>query len=866
MSHLDREKLKELFADAVELPAAERSAYVSKACLGDSDLEKELISLLDANDSTRNLIEENVIDLSKQISEKEQDLTGKRFGNYRIVREIGHGGMGTVFLARRDDGEFDQDVALKLVRQSIADSLVIERFRRERQILAGLNHPNIAALHDGGISDRGEPFIAMEYVDGMPLTEYAAENKLSIEERLRLFVKVCSAVAYAHRNLVVHRDIKPSNILITAGGEPKLLDFGLAKAFESDSSLTQTAVRAFTPAYASPEQITGKNITTASDIYSLGVVFYELLTGSKPLDLGNKSFDEVLQTINTSQPVPPSLIPHVGESSVERRALKGDLDNIALMALRKEPDRRYRSVEDFAADIERQLDGRPVAARPNTLGYRSGKFLRRHKIGVAAGTLVILSIITGIVFTLWQANVARRERDRAEKRFQDVRQLSNSLLFEIAPKIERLQGSTEARELLVVRALVYLDSLAAETQGDTVLQSELADAYQKIGDLQGNPRRPNLSDFAGAIESYLKSRAILEKLPQSSDNRRRLAWNYRELASIRFAQSEIKESIADSERSLELFASLLAEVPDSADLAKAYAATLLDYGHTHSINNQYAIAIPIYREAIAKIAQMDRSDAEVLRLLALGTSYLSNALSWDSQQAEAEIENEKAVQFARELQIKYPADPDIQKTVYAVYTLASSNFESIKNDVSLKFAEITLNVARRSSEADPADTQARQNLAKALSRYGIILVLLKKNGHGFENLRAAESEIRELIAREPRNRVYQDDLGTLYTRFGDAEKMRSNLPGALEAYKNSAEIFKNLAASDEKNTVAQRDWAQAVKSVGVTEIKLGQKVEARASLNLAIQIVDRLKQQNALGKWDEKIFNEMHPLLAKLDE
>ncbi|MBK6748498.1 MAG: hypothetical protein IPG67_00350 [Acidobacteria bacterium] len=204
--------------------------------------------------------------------------------------------------------------------------------------------------------------------------------------------------------------------------------------------------------------------------------------------------------------------------------------------------------------------------------------------------------------------------------------------------------------------------------------------------------------------------------------------------------------------------------------------------------------------------------------------------------------------------------------MYAVYTLASSNFESIKNDVSLKFAEITLNVARRSSEADPADTQARQNLAKALSRYGIILVLLKKNGHGFENLRAAESEIRELIAREPRNRVYQDDLGTLYTRFGDAEKMRSNLPGALEAYKNSAEIFKNLAASDEKNTVAQRDWAQAVKSVGVTEIKLGQKVEARASLNLAIQIVDRLKQQNALGKWDEKIFNEMHPLLAKLDE
>ncbi len=591
-----------------------------------------------------------------------------------------------------------------------------------------------------------------------------------------------------------------------------------------------------------------------------------MLTGKKPLDLENKSFDEVLQTINTSQPVPPSLIPDHHANGHEHKVLRGDLDNIALMALRKEPDRRYRSVEDLATDIERHLEGRPINARPNTISYRAGKFLKRHKIGVAAAALVAISVITGIVFTLWQANVARRERDRAEKRFQDVRQLSNSLLFEIAPKIERLQGSTEARELLVMRALVYLDSLAGETQTDAGLQSELADAYQKIGDLQGNPRKPNLSDFAGAIESYLKSRSILEKLPNTSENRKRLAESYRELAMIRFAQNEIKESISDSERSLELFAALILEEPDSAVLAKAHTATQLDYGHTHSINNQYAIAIPIYREAVAKIGQMDRSDPEVLRLLALGTSYLSNALSWDGQQTEAEAENDKAVQLARELESKYPTDPDVQKTVYSVYTLASSNFENIKNDISLEFAEKALSVARRSSEADPVDTQAKQNLAKALSRYGIILVLLKRNDEGFESLKAAEAATRELIAREPRNKVYQDDLGTLYTRFGDAEKMRSNLIGALENYKRSADVFKSLAETDEKNTVAQRDWAQAVKSVGVTEIKLGQKPEARASLTLAIQIVDRLKQQNALGKWDEKIFNEMHPLLAKLNE
>lgn len=864
MQDLDREKLKSIFADAIELPKADRLSFVLDACDGDQVLNAEVISLLDAADSTRNLIEENVIDLSKQITEKELDLTGKRFGNYRIVREIGHGGMGTVFLARRDDGEFDQDVALKIVRQSIADSAVIERFRRERQILAGLNHPNIAALHDGGISEIGEPFIAMEFIDGMQLTEYAESNKLSVDERLRLFVKVCSAVAYAHRNLVVHRDIKPSNILITSDGEPKLLDFGLAKAFESDASLTQTAVRAFTPAYASPEQITGRTITTASDIYSLGVVFYELLTGKKPLDLENKSFDEVLQTINTSQPLPPSLIPNHQVNGHEHRALKGDLDNIALMALRKEPDRRYRSVEDLAADIERHLDGRPINARPNTLGYRAGKFLKRHKIGVAAGALIAISIITGIVFTLWQANVARRERDRAEKRFQDVRKLSNSLLFEIAPKIDGLIGATEAREAVVTRALEYLDSLATESSDDPSLRSELAAAYEKVGDLQGNPNKPNLNQFAGAIASYEKAMTIRSSLPNSTDNLRLTAKNRQTSSLIRARQNDISGAIRDAEAGLVIYNDLIARDPASIELKLAQIGAEIEHAQIYSNNNQYGVGVPLFRAAITNLAALDQRSIEIQMLQTRAFFYLGNALSWDGSQSEAEIEMQKAVELAESLSSRFPNDSGVLALVWQTYGLASSIYEEANPKLSLEYARRQLTTAERAVRADKADAQARYNLARANSRLGLLLALSGKTAEAYAQLSTAETMYNALISDDPKNAVFQRDLGTLYVRMGDTSEKRMDYYDAMLKYQNSAVLFEKIAQADEKNTLARRDLAQSLKSVGLMAIKTGEQQKAKQPLERALAIIFELRSQNALGKWDEKLLSEITTALSGL--
>ncbi len=859
MSDPSWQKIKDIFADAMELPSAEREEFV-RSQTDDDAIYQEVISLLAASDETEPILEKHGLGLAERAAEQPPDYRERIFGNYRIIREIGTGGMGSVFLAERSDGAFAMQVALKIVRQSVADSELIERFRQERQILASLHHPNIAALLDGGLSEKGEPFLAMEYVEGRTLTEHCSE--LSTEEKLRIFLKVCAAVSYAHRNLVVHRDLKPGNILVTPDGEPKLLDFGLAKVFEGDGTAEQTRLRAFTPAYASPEQILGGRISTASDQYSLGVILYELLTGQKPFDLEGRSLDEIVRSLESGEAMSPSAAVQKTHGMVT--PLPGDLDNITLKALRREPERRYTSVEALADDVERYLDGRPVTARPNTFGYLASRFVSRHKTPVIAAAVVLIAVIAGLTASLWQAAIARAERDRAEQRFQEVRRLSTSFLFEIAPRIERLEGSTETRQILVTRALEYLNNLADEKSNDAELQLELAQAYQKIGDLQGNPAKPNLGDYIGAVSSFERARSIIANLPDSYENRLRLAGISNAVAKIHFAQRQMKLSLEEAERASAIYKDLLAEQPDSIELKRAFLANQVDHAYTYAINNQYEIAVPMLRETLDRLSELDQSDREIARLSALATGYLSNSLSWDNKQAEAEAVNEKAVVRAADIAARYPRDPEVQKAVYEVYTLASSTFESIKNDVSLAWAEKALAVAQTASAIDPADEQGRFILAKARSRVGITLGLNKRTAEALAALSEAERSLTQLIEREPRNTIYLDDLSAMYIRLGDVEKTR-DLNATLAAYQKAAEVCERLVALDEKNLVARRDLAQALKSVGVTQEKLGLNDNARQSLGRAVEIVAQLRTAGAIGKWDDKIFTEMEARYAALN-
>jgi eukaryotic-like serine/threonine-protein kinase len=471
-------EVSRLIDAAVELTPAEQTAYLDGVCAGDPELRAEVARLLQTSSDGADFLDapgpEYAAPYLREVSGDPAGAEGTRVGPYRIIGEAGHGGMGTVFLAERADDQYRKRVALKLVRGSLAlDDHMVRRFREERQILASLDHPGIAKLLDGGVTPEGLPWFAMEYVEGRPIDRHASEGTLTIEARLELFLAVCDAVQYAHRNLVVHRDLKPSNILVTAGGQVKLLDFGIAKMLATgDSTITQTGFRAMTPEYASPEQLRGDAIAVASDVYSLGVLLYELLSGQRPYLVQSREPHELAKAILEQTPIPPS------ERAPERdrRRLRGDLDTIVGTALRKEPDRRYRSVELLAGDIRRHLDGLPVVARGDTRAYRAGKFVRRHRAGVLAGAAVALALVAGLGAALWQARVASREAAKE----REVRKFLVGV-FRVSSPDQSLGRDITARELLERGTRGVDSALAGQPEVRSELLGVLGEIHLELG-------------------------------------------------------------------------------------------------------------------------------------------------------------------------------------------------------------------------------------------------------------------------------------------------------------------------------------------------------------------------------------------------
>lgn len=446
------QRIEELFRDVIDLPADERESHLAQACADDEALRLEDLSLL-ARDTTEDFLQEPIARaahaLASVAARPGDDLTGERIGPYRITRLIGRGGMGAVYAAERDDRQFQQQVAIKVIRRGLDTDFARDRFLRERQILASLDHPYIARLFDGGALSDGLPYFVMEFVAGEPITDYCRRQRLSVNERLKLFRKVCSAVQHAHGRLVIHRDLKPSNILVTQDGTPKLLDFGIAKLLAPDPNLahtrTETGVLLLTPEYASPEQLRGAAVATTTDVYSLGVVLYELLTERRPLEFRNHSPAGIERTFNDHAVEAPGRIASRVSGPLTRlsHALAGDLDNIVLTALRQEPERRYQSVEQFSEDIRRYLAGLPVVARKDTFGYRSGKFVRRHKAGVTILALLLLSVMA---MTMQAARLAR-ERDRAnQEAAADPRRRARTLV-----RLARTRISTGKSNALLCR-------------------------------------------------------------------------------------------------------------------------------------------------------------------------------------------------------------------------------------------------------------------------------------------------------------------------------------------------------------------------------------------------------------------------------
>ena len=620
------ERVAEIVEGALERDEAEQREFLAEACGDDAALRAEVDSLLGFRSQAETFIEQPAIETNAELLiEQSGDFKpGDNIGPYRIRSLIGEGGMGEVYLA--DDMSLGREVAIKLVKRGFGRANLIRHFHHEERILAALNHPNIARLYGAGLAEDGSPYFAMEYVAGQRLDEYCDQRTLSLPERLQIFRKICSAVAYAHQHLIIHRDLKPANIRVTPEGEPKLLDFGIAKLLEDENApalaQTVTLAGAMTPEYASPEQVRGEPMTTASDVYSLGVVLYELLTGRKPYRLTSYSADEVSRAITTQAPMRPSVaalerlkqVPPVSPSDIRNpKLLRGDLDNIVLMALRKEPERRYSSVGRLDEDIRRHLEGLPVSARKDTVGYRSAKFIRRHRVSVAAAAIVLLSLIAGIVATSWQARRAEQQRARAERRFAEVRRLANALVFDLHNAIENLPGSTAARELLIRHALEYLDSLARESQDDASLQRELASAYLRIANAQGNPNNPNLGDTAGALRSYGEALAISERLRAAQPNDRQavrsVGVSLEKLSEVQAATGDLPAAVESARKSLEVFKDLAAVSPADAAAQRSLAISYMKLGDVSGNPN-----FPNAGDAAGALASY-RSSLEILQAL-----------------------------------------------------------------------------------------------------------------------------------------------------------------------------------------------------------------------------------------------------------
>jgi len=538
-------RVREIFEDSLEHPPSDRVSFVRVACDGDAEMEREVRALLTSHHKSPHFLAtpaayvSDALAMTGGFGPREDDVpeypTGYRLGTYELERLLGRGGMGSVWLANRFGNEFNKKVAIKLVRRGMDSHEILRRFRRERQVLANLDHPNIALLIDGGSTPEGLPYLVMEYVEGTPIDKYCDDHKSTISERLHLFRAVCSAVQYAHQNLVVHRDIKAGNILVTADGVPKLLDFGIAKLLPGPNSAlephTRPDMRPMTLDYASPEQVRGDPVNTATDVYSLGVLLYRLLTGRMPFEHGGSRAALEHSICEAEPPKPSSVAMGAGASAIPdstqkmaaqgesleaarkrlRKKLSGDLDNIILMALRKEPHRRYATVEQLSEDIHRYLEDRPVIARLDTPGYQLARFVQRNAEGVAAAVVVAAALVSIAAVSSHYAGLSIESKLEAERRDTITRRelIETTQALGVAQKDGRdyaaayntLTHALELAQELSMNEMVELGDATEETK------LALADCQFRIGELLQQTGPPSI-----ALSRYEKARAIYREI------------------------------------------------------------------------------------------------------------------------------------------------------------------------------------------------------------------------------------------------------------------------------------------------------------------------------------------------------------------
>ncbi len=794
-------EVKSILAQVLDTDRGVRASTLDRLCSGDSELRREVESLLALEARAEAVLETAVAPGTIFRAGPLLPPPPAAIGVYRILREIGRGGMGVVYLGERADGQYKKQVAIKLITTARPDLGLDGRFRQERQILAQFEHAGIARLLDGGATPEGQPYFVMEYVHGLPLLEYCDSHQLSIPQRIELFLAICDAVAHAHQRLVVHRDLKPGNILVTAEGNPKLLDFGLARVL--DSGATDDITQSFpmmTPAYASPEQVRGAPYTVSGDVYSLGVIFYELLSAKRPYNLPSGSLSEIVRTVCGEEP--PPLSETVTDDRLRRR-LRGDLETIAAKALEKDPRSRYASVNEFAADLRRHLDGEPVHARPSTFFYRAGKMFKRHRVAIPAGLLAAILILSFAGVAWWEARSAQR-------RFNEVRSLAHSVIFDLHDAIAPLPGSTAARNLLIANALQYLESLSREASRDPQLQREVALAYERIAIVQGYAPESNLGNQRPSLENFRKSASILEKLAEKS------AAN----SSLRRDYLRVLNQLASG------------------------------YGRVGDFKMQQDTA----RKAVAiseQVLSRSPKDASALYDVAASLGTLADSFTDQGQYAEAAALRERVLDLTRQYAATSPNSQEMNRTLAIAYKRLAALYGKIatvdndpkRYEESRRAYEQALTLDQRRLQANASDRRAAMDLSFDYSDLGWVLSHLNDDrGALASHMKALE--IREAAAKSDPNDVRAAAavassarrIGSIYEDMGafdDAEKW----------YRKAVMLWSSIAKDRKDDRVTASELAQSHWFLGDIYKK---QAEKHASANQLADAASEYEQARAL--------------------
>jgi len=806
-------QIEAIFEEILLFPEEDREWRLKELCQSDKQLLAEMQSLLAAYE------EESVATGSlRQQRGQPEPSEQRRIGPYQLESLLGRGGMGAVYLAHRADGQYEKKVAIKLIDLPLATNLFRDRFRRERQILAGLNHPLIARMLDGGVTNEGELYLVMEYVAGEPIHSFCTRHSLSLQKRLRLFKKVCGAVQYAHQNLIVHRDLKPDNILVDAEETPHLLDFGTAKILsasevDAHSAFTREGFLSFTPQYASPEQILGKPITTASDTYSLGILLYQLLTNTLPYELKEFSTEEMVRVV--CQQTPRRAV-----AAVEFDAPLGlDLEAILGKALRKEPEERYRTAEQLESDVQAYLENRPVAARGDTTRYRVAKFARRNRLAISAAVLLTLSLIGGIAGTTWQARVANRQRRIAEARSNDLRQLSTSLLSELDEAIKQIPGSTGAQQLLVTRVLEHLDRMSQDGRGDKVTELDLVEAYTRLANLQGDPYEQNLGDKTGALQSldkalrialplataYPKDAAVLIALGRAQDTR----------GEILSLADDSQGAAASLQSSAKTYDQLLA-LPNPTPALFFEAADVYDIlGDVMGQDTGFAdasAALDYYHKAI----DMDN------HALALDPNFLRVRRGLSTMQmkignVELDYDPESALKDFRIAATRLEALPESERN--HVGTLRSRALLLRKQAVALSelgryseaapLFEESLRIYQALATADSKDFRAKEDLRRVLMGAALnyenaaVPLLAAAPAQRSQNLQVAlnfmlqeKAILQQILQTQPGNTGFRAELANVEVHIGVIQQRLRNQHESEPQTKAALDLLRNVVAND----------------------------------------------------------------------